>query len=75
MPGTKFPNIIPIAIAKKINKARKRSRIPRLLNAEVFVVEVHSEVGGVMACFSMSGSFLDCGYSDDVVVGGGRPLG
>lgn len=32
--GTKFPKIIPIAIARKIQTARKRSRIPNFLNAE-----------------------------------------
>ncbi len=45
---TKFPRIIPIAIAKNIQNARNRSRRPRLLNAETLVERPSS------SCFSTS---------------------
>ncbi len=45
---TKFPRIIPIAIAKNIQNARNRSRRPRLLNAETLVE------GPSSSCFSTS---------------------
>lgn len=35
MLSTKFPSIIPIAIARKIHKAKYLSRIPRFLNIDV----------------------------------------
>lgn len=34
--GTKFPNIMPTAIARKIHRARNRSNQPSALNAEDF---------------------------------------
>lgn len=45
---TKFPRMIPITMAKKIHSARKRSRRPRLLNAETLVE------GPSFSCFSTS---------------------
>ena len=35
--GTKFPKIIPMTIANKIQRASSRSSRPKLLNADVFV--------------------------------------
>lgn len=48
--GTKFPKIIPIAMARKIHTARNRSKRPRFLKAESFFC---GESDG-FACFSMS---------------------
>lgn len=48
--GTKFPNIMPIAMARKIHTARNRSKRPRFLKAESFFC---GESDG-LACFSMS---------------------
>lgn len=62
--GTKFPRMIPMAIARKIHRARYWSRIPRLLKAEVLVVVVESWGG----CFS--GSVEVEPSSRAVVVGG-----
>jgi len=46
--GTKFPKIMPMAMARKIHSARNWSRRPRLLKAETLVAE------GSTACFSGS---------------------
>lgn len=46
--GTKFPRMMPIAMARKIHSARNWSRRPRDLKAETLVAE------GSMACFSGS---------------------
>lgn len=48
--GTKFPKIIPIAMARKIHTARNRSKRPRFLKAEFFFC---GESDG-LACFSIS---------------------
>jgi hypothetical protein len=48
--GTKFPRIIPTAIARKIHRARNRSSQPRLLKMDSFSV-VDGSWGD---CFSMS---------------------
>ena len=54
--GTKFPRMIPIAIASKIHKARKRSSQPSPLNADVFPA---TGPGG-SSCFSGSGAYSGC---------------
>ncbi len=46
--GTKFPSMIPIAIARKIHSARNRSSQPKPLNADDFSAMA-------MSCFSGSG--------------------
>ena len=48
--GTKLPRMMPMAIARKIQSARKRSSKPRDLKAETLVVEWSP------ACFSGSGT-------------------
>jgi hypothetical protein len=52
--GTKLPNIIPMAIAKKIHRARKRSNQPRLLKAEVLGALTIVPSPFSRACFSTS---------------------
>lgn len=49
--GTKFPRMIPIAIARNIHRARKRSSQPRPLNVDIFSFCV---VGGDVSWFSRS---------------------
>ena len=48
--GTKLPRRMPITMARKIQRARKRSRRPREEKAETLAREAG------MVCFSMSGS-------------------
>ena len=48
--GTKLPRRIPISIARKIQRARRRSRRPRDLKAEILVVGE----GERAVCFSGS---------------------
>ena len=52
--GTKLPRRMPIAMARKIHRARKRSRRPREEKAEILAREAGVD------CFSMSG-FETCG--------------
>ena len=49
--GTKFPRMIPIAMARKIHNARNRSSQPRALKAEVLDV---SSTSSLVSCFSTS---------------------
>lgn len=59
--GTKLPRMMPIAIAKRIHTARKRSSHPKLLNAEVFS-PVRSMVGSLRGVWcSRSGSIDEVG--------------
>lgn len=51
--GTKFPRMIPMAMARKIHSARKRSSHPRDLNADTFW-DFSSSLGG--GTLSMVGS-------------------
>ena len=53
--GTKFPSRMPMIIASKIQRARKRSSQPRLLNAETF----SARGGRQEICFSES--MVSCG--------------
>ena len=46
--GTKFPRMMPITMARKIHRARNRSRRPRLLKVETLVED------SSFACFSTS---------------------
>ena len=52
--GTKLPSMIPIAIAKKIHSARKRSSQPRLLNADVLEALTMGSSPFSSICFSTS---------------------
>jgi hypothetical protein len=71
--GTKFPNIIPIAIARKIHSARNRSRSPRLLKAEDLEALTGSfSRSASAACFSGS---CDVGELEGMTSSEGRTLG
>jgi hypothetical protein len=74
--GTKFPRMIPIAIAKKIHKARRRSSQPRLLKMDV--LEASSTSSPVKPCFSTSEvwGLLEDGAEDETTTSSeGRTLG
>lgn len=58
MLGTKFPNIMPMAMAKNIHTARNRSSNPMLLNADC--LDGLGSVAGLFGCCSsISGSKVE----------------
>lgn len=52
--GTKLPRMIPIAMARKIHIAKKRSRRPRLENIDFFATYSCAGEPGCWPCFSIS---------------------
>jgi hypothetical protein len=75
--GTKFPRMIPMAIAKKIHNARRRSSQPRLLKIDVLEAS-NASSSSVKPCFSTSevwGLLEDGGEDETTTSSEGRTLG